>query len=147
MIIFKEQMFRLKKNRLLLSSIQKNCSWDAESFKSSEKLCSIINPFFSGCSCLIIFRMHQLLLLHILFYWLHSNGQISRISLKITLSLRNCIQIKLFFVNVVSAIEEILLSSLASFLYPENLKKAFSASTGLHIWKQEEIFASKTIPD
>ena len=39
--------------------------------------------------------------------------------------------------TVVSAIDKILLSSPASYLYLETLTKTFLASTGLHSWKQE----------
>ena len=43
--------------------------------------------------------------------------------------------------DVVSAIEKTLLTSPAS--YPYTLTKTFLASTGLHSWKQEDIFARK----
>ena len=49
--------------------------------------------------------------------------------------------------NLVLAIEEVLLTSLVSYPYLENLTKAFLASTGLHSWKQEDIFARETIRD
>ena len=47
--------------------------------------------------------------------------------------------------NLVLAIEETLLTSLASYPYLEDLTKAFLASTGLHSWKQEVIFARESI--
>ena len=47
--------------------------------------------------------------------------------------------------DVVSAIEKILLTSPASYLYLETLTKTFLASTGLHTWKQEDIFAREPI--
>ena len=47
--------------------------------------------------------------------------------------------------DVVSAIEKTLLTSPASYPYPETLTKTFLASTGLHIWKQEDIFATEPI--
>ena len=47
--------------------------------------------------------------------------------------------------TVVSAIEKKLLSSPASYPYLETLTKTFLASTGLHSWKQEDIFAREPI--
>ena len=47
--------------------------------------------------------------------------------------------------TVVSAIEKTLLSSPASYFYLETLTKTFLASTGLHSWKQEDIFAREPI--
>ena len=47
--------------------------------------------------------------------------------------------------DVVSAIEKTLLSSPASYPYLETLTKTFLASTGLHNWKQEDIFAREPI--
>ena len=47
--------------------------------------------------------------------------------------------------TVVSAIEKTLLSSRAPYPYLESLKKIFLASTGLHSWKQEDIFAREPI--
>ena len=47
--------------------------------------------------------------------------------------------------DVVSAIEKTLLSSPASYPYLETLTKTFLASTGLHSWKQEDIFAREPI--
>ena len=47
--------------------------------------------------------------------------------------------------DVVSAIEKTLLKSPASYLYLETLTKTFLASTGLHSWKQEDIFAREPI--
>ena len=47
--------------------------------------------------------------------------------------------------TVVSAIEKTLLSSPASCHYLETLTKTFLVSTGLHNWKQEDIFAREPI--
>ena len=47
--------------------------------------------------------------------------------------------------DVVSAIEKTLLTSPASYPYLETLTKTFLASTGLHSWKQEDIFAREPI--
>ena len=47
--------------------------------------------------------------------------------------------------DVVSAIEKTLLSSPASYPYLETLTKTFLASTGLHSWKHEDIFAREPI--
>ena len=47
--------------------------------------------------------------------------------------------------DVVSSIEKTLLTSPASYPYLENLTKTFLASTGLHSWKQEDIFAREPI--
>ena len=47
--------------------------------------------------------------------------------------------------TVASAIEKILLSSPASYPYLETLKKTFLASTGLHSWKKEDMFAREPI--
>ena len=47
--------------------------------------------------------------------------------------------------DVVSAIEKNLLTSQASYPYLESLTKTFLASTGLHSWKQEDVFASEPI--
>ena len=47
--------------------------------------------------------------------------------------------------EVVSAIEKTLLTSLAAYPYFETLTKTFLASTGLHSWKQEDIFAREPI--
>ena len=47
--------------------------------------------------------------------------------------------------DVVSAIEKTLLTSPASYPYLETLSKTFLASTGLHSWKQEDIFARAPI--
>ena len=47
--------------------------------------------------------------------------------------------------DVESAIEKTLLTSPASYPYIETLTKTFLASTGLHILKQEDIFARETI--
>ena len=47
--------------------------------------------------------------------------------------------------TVVSAIEKTLLGSLASYPYIEPLTKTFLASTGLHSYKQEDIFAREPI--
>ena len=47
--------------------------------------------------------------------------------------------------DAVSAIEKTLLTSPASYLYLETLTKTFLASTGLHSWKQEDIFAIEPI--
>ena len=47
--------------------------------------------------------------------------------------------------DVVSAIEKTLLTSPASYPYLEILTKTFLASTGLHSWKQEDIFAREPI--
>ena len=47
--------------------------------------------------------------------------------------------------EVVSAIEKTLLTSPAAYPYFETLTKTFLASTGLHSWKQEDIFARETI--
>ena len=47
--------------------------------------------------------------------------------------------------DVVSDIEKTLLSSPASYPYLETLTKTFLASTGLHSWKQEDIFAREPI--
>ena len=49
--------------------------------------------------------------------------------------------------KVVSAIEGTLLTSVASYPYLEKLTKTFLASTGLHSWKQEDIFAREPILD
>ena len=48
-------------------------------------------------------------------------------------------------IDVVSAKEKTLLSSLASYQYLENLTKTLSASAGLHSWKQEDIFDREPI--
>ena len=47
--------------------------------------------------------------------------------------------------TLVSAIEKKLLSSPASYYYLETLTKTFLASTVLHSWKQEDIFAREPI--
>ena len=47
--------------------------------------------------------------------------------------------------DVVSTIEKILLTSPALYPYLETLTKTFLASTGLHSWKQEDIFAREPI--
>ena len=47
--------------------------------------------------------------------------------------------------EVVSAIDKTLLTSPAACLYFETLTKTFLASTGLHIGKQEDIFAREPI--
>ena len=47
--------------------------------------------------------------------------------------------------TVVSAIEKTLLRSPASYPHLETLTKTFLASTGLHSWKQEDIFAREPI--
>ena len=47
--------------------------------------------------------------------------------------------------DVVSAIEKSLLTSPASYPYLVFLTKTFLASTGLHSWKQEDIFARELI--
>ena len=47
--------------------------------------------------------------------------------------------------DVVSAIEKTLLTSPASFPYLEILKKTFLATTVLHSWKQDDIFAREPI--
>ena len=47
--------------------------------------------------------------------------------------------------EVVSAIEKTLLTSPAAYPYFETLTKTFLASTGLHSWKQEDIFAREPI--
>ena len=47
--------------------------------------------------------------------------------------------------EVVSAFEKTLLTRLAAYLYFETLTKTFLASTGLHSWKQEDIFAREPI--
>ena len=47
--------------------------------------------------------------------------------------------------DVVSAIEKTLLTSPASYLYLETLTKLFLASTDLHSWKKEDIFAREPI--
>ena len=47
--------------------------------------------------------------------------------------------------DVVSAIEKTLLTSPASYPYLETLTKTFLASTGLHSWEQEDIFAREPI--
>ena len=47
--------------------------------------------------------------------------------------------------DVVSAIEKTLLSSPASYPFLETLTKTLLASTGLHSWKQEDIFAREPI--
>ena len=47
--------------------------------------------------------------------------------------------------TVVSAIEKTILSSPASYPYLETLTKTLLASTGLHSWKQEDIFAREPI--
>ena len=47
--------------------------------------------------------------------------------------------------DVVSATEKTLLTSQASSLYLETLTKTVLASTGLHSWKQEDIFAREPI--
>ena len=47
--------------------------------------------------------------------------------------------------TVVSAIEKTLLSNSASYPYLETLTERFLASTGLHSWKQEDIFAREPI--
>ena len=47
--------------------------------------------------------------------------------------------------EVVSAIEKNLLTSPAAYPYFETLTKTFLASTGLHSWKQEDIFAREPI--
>ena len=47
--------------------------------------------------------------------------------------------------DVVSAIEKTLLKKSTSYPYPETLTKTFLASTGLHSWKQEDIFAGEPI--
>ena len=47
--------------------------------------------------------------------------------------------------DVVSAIEKTLLTSLACYPYLETLTKTFLASTGLHSWKQEDVFAREPI--
>ena len=47
--------------------------------------------------------------------------------------------------DVVSAIEKTLLTSPASYPYLETLTKTFLASTGLHSWKHEDIFARESI--
>ena len=47
--------------------------------------------------------------------------------------------------TVVSAIEKTLLGSPASYPYLETLTNMFLASTGLHSWKQEDIFAREPI--
>ena len=47
--------------------------------------------------------------------------------------------------TVVSAIEKTLLSSPASYPYLEKLTKTFLVSTGLHSWKNEDIFAREPI--
>ena len=47
--------------------------------------------------------------------------------------------------DVVSATEQTLLKSPASYPYLETLTKTFLASTGLHSWKQEDIFARELI--
>ena len=49
--------------------------------------------------------------------------------------------------DVVSANEKTLLTSPASYPYHETLSKTYLASTGLHSWKQEEIFAREPIQD
>ena len=47
--------------------------------------------------------------------------------------------------EVVSAIEKTLLTSPAAYPYFKTLTKTFLASTGLHSWKQEDIFAREPI--
>ena len=47
--------------------------------------------------------------------------------------------------DVLSAIEKTLFTSPASYPYLETLTKTFLASTGLHSWKQEDIFAREPI--
>ena len=47
--------------------------------------------------------------------------------------------------DVLSAIEKTLLTSPASYPDLETLTKIFLASTGLHSWKQEDIFAREPI--
>ena len=47
--------------------------------------------------------------------------------------------------EVVSAIEKTWLTSSAAYPYFETLTKSFLASTGLHSWKQEDIFAREPI--
>ena len=47
--------------------------------------------------------------------------------------------------GVMSAIEKNLLSSPASYLYFETITKLFLASTGLHSWKQDDIFSREPI--
>ena len=47
--------------------------------------------------------------------------------------------------DVMSAIEKTLLSSPASYPYFETITKTFSASAGLHSWKQEDIFSRERI--
>ena len=46
--------------------------------------------------------------------------------------------------DVVSAIEKTLLTSPASYPYLDTLTKTFLASTGLHSWKHEDIFARES---
>ena len=48
--------------------------------------------------------------------------------------------------EVVSAIEKTLLTSPAVYPYFETLTKTFLASTGLHSWKQEDIFCTRANP-
>ena len=47
--------------------------------------------------------------------------------------------------DIVSAIEKTLLTSRASYPYPETLTRTFLASTGLHSGKQEDMFAREPI--
>ena len=47
--------------------------------------------------------------------------------------------------DVESAIGKTLLTSPASYPYIETLTKTFFPSTGLHSWKQEDIFAREPI--
>ena len=47
--------------------------------------------------------------------------------------------------EVVSALEKTLLTCPAAYPYFETLTKTFLASTGLHSWKQEDIFAREPI--
>ena len=47
--------------------------------------------------------------------------------------------------EVVSAIEKTLLTGPAAYPYFKNLTTTFLASTGMHSWKQEDIFAREPI--